>query len=85
MIIVNYYGNKFLDKPPQSTLHRNIWNRALARKVKTSQMRYQVMDYVMDSAVRGYHIYQAIWPNPYIGEQLECQEEYGYVCRFSDS
>jgi len=37
------------------------------------------MDYVMDSAVRGYHIYiyQALWPNPYIGEQLECQEEYG--------
>ena len=83
MIIVNYSGNKFLDKPPQLTLHRNIQNRALARQVKNfvryHEARYQVMDYVMDSAVRGYHIYQAIWPNPYIGERLECQEEYGNV------
>ena len=31
----------------------------------------------MDCAVRGYHVYQAIWPNPYMGEQLQCQEEYG--------
>ena len=36
-----------------------------------------IMDFIMDSAVRGCHVYQAIWPDPYMGERLQCQEEYG--------
>ena len=36
------------------------------------------MNFMMDCAVRGCHVYQVIWLNPYMGEQLQCQEEYGY-------
>ena len=37
------------------------------------------MDFLIDSAVIGYHVYQAaaIWLNPYMGERLQFQEEYG--------
>ena len=29
-----------------------------------------MMDFIIDCSVRaiGYHVYQAIWPNPYMGE-----------------
>ena len=31
------------------------------------------------SAIRGYHIYKEIWPNPNIGEQLNCKMEHGNI------
>ena len=31
----------------------------------------------LDSKVRGYHVYQAIWTNPCIGDELICEQEIG--------
>ena len=36
-------------------------------------------DFVIDSAIRGYHEYMAIWENPVIGETLICHREAGNV------
>ena len=29
------------------------------------------------SKVRGYHVYQSLWPNPFIGEEVSCERETG--------
>ena len=31
----------------------------------------------VDSKIRGYHVYQTVWPNPFIGEELNCLCEPG--------
>ena len=31
----------------------------------------------LESKVRGYHVYQAIWTKPCIGDELVCQREAG--------
>ena len=33
--------------------------------------------FVVDSKMRGYHVYKEIWPNPIIGEELPCEREIG--------
>ena len=34
-------------------------------------------NFVVESCVRGYHVYQAVWPNPVLGEALTCARERG--------
>jgi len=29
----------------------------------------------LDSAIRGYHIYKEVWPNPFLGEIVRCECE----------
>ena len=36
-----------------------------------------VSRFVIDSKIRGYHVYQTIWSSPYVGEELECRREPG--------
>ena len=36
-----------------------------------------VFKFSVDSKIQGYHVYQTIWPNPFIGEELECKREPG--------
>ena len=33
--------------------------------------------FVVDSAIRGYHVYKDIWPSPLVEEQLQCEREVG--------
>ena len=33
--------------------------------------------FVIDAAIRGYHVYKEIWPNPINEEQLICEHEVG--------
>ena len=33
--------------------------------------------FVIDSGIRGYHIYQDIWPSPVVEERLLCKREVG--------
>jgi len=33
--------------------------------------------FIVNSCVRGYHVYEAVWPNPVIGESLTCTRERG--------
>ena len=28
-----------------------------------------------DSAIRGYHVYKEVWPNPFVGEVVRCEHE----------
>ena len=36
-----------------------------------------VSRFVIDSKIRGYHVYQTIWSSPYVEEELECRREPG--------
>ena len=36
-----------------------------------------VFRFSIDSKIRGYHVYQTIWSNPCIGEELNCKREPG--------
>ena len=31
----------------------------------------------VESKVRGYHVYQSIWPSPFVGEEVSCERETG--------
>ena len=31
----------------------------------------------INSKVRSYHVYQSIWPDPFVGEEVSCQQESG--------
>ena len=36
-----------------------------------------MFEFIICSAIQGHHVYKAIWENPIIGEELECQREVG--------
>jgi len=36
-----------------------------------------VFRFFIDSKIRGYHIYQTIWSNPYVGKELDCKRKPG--------
>jgi len=33
--------------------------------------------FIVESCVRGYHVYESVWPNPVLGESLACARERG--------
>ena len=48
---------------------------ASRRKCESERMAWSC--FYLNSMVRGYHEYQASWSDPYVGEELICEQEVG--------
>ena len=80
-IIIGCAHNK-----PHSHVHAWILPRVLKTPAAVCRIRVVMasrptpsrsVNFVVDSAIRGYHIYKDICPNPLVEEQLQCKREVG--------
>ena len=62
-----------------SQVHQNyIYGRFHVRVIYTRANSWRMrFEFIVYSAIQGYHEYKDIWENPIIGEELKCQREIG--------
>ena len=66
--------NAWTSQAHQNYIYGRFHVRAIYTRANSWRMRFEFIVY---SAIQGYHEYKDIWENPIIGEELKCQREIG--------